>query len=158
MLTSLEIKNFRAFSHLVIERLGRVNLIVGKNNVGKTTLLEALQVCGSTRVPSTVRSILTARGELKSSADLTPTGENRPDFVIASLFHGRDARQHNEASIVARLSDSNVHRCVFKLVDESGGDRSLLIKPSAGRGAILRADGSAKTIDSLPEEWGVPAS
>ena len=41
-LDSLEIKNFRLFKHLEIERLGRVNLIVGKNNVGKSTLLEAL--------------------------------------------------------------------------------------------------------------------
>ena len=41
ILDSLEIKNFRLFKHLEIERLGRVNLIVGKNGVGKSTLLEA---------------------------------------------------------------------------------------------------------------------
>ena len=40
ILDSLEIKNFRLFKHLEIERLGRVNLIVGKNGVGKTALLE----------------------------------------------------------------------------------------------------------------------
>ncbi|MGB8346328.1 MAG: AAA family ATPase [Ktedonobacteraceae bacterium] len=44
ILNSLEIRNFRAFHNLGIERLGRVNLIVGKNNVGKTSLLEALQL------------------------------------------------------------------------------------------------------------------
>ena len=43
ILPSLEIQNFRAFEHLRIERLGRVNLITGKNNVGKTSLLEAVQ-------------------------------------------------------------------------------------------------------------------
>ena len=43
VLDSLEIKNFRAFKHLRIEKLGRVNLIVGKNNVGKSSVLEA---CG----------------------------------------------------------------------------------------------------------------
>ncbi|GAC1393566.1 MAG: hypothetical protein NVS4B11_00190 [Ktedonobacteraceae bacterium] len=42
ILPSLEIRNFRGFHHLQIERLGRVNLIVGKNNIGKTSLLEAL--------------------------------------------------------------------------------------------------------------------
>ena len=36
-LDSLEIKNFRCFEHLVIEKLGRVNLIVGKNSLGKTS-------------------------------------------------------------------------------------------------------------------------
>jgi hypothetical protein len=44
ILNSLEINSFRAFEHLQIERLGRVNLIVGKNNVGKTSLLEAIQL------------------------------------------------------------------------------------------------------------------
>src|SRR5262245_60205982 len=40
ILDSLEIQNFRTFQHLRIEKLGRVNLITGKNNVGKTSLLE----------------------------------------------------------------------------------------------------------------------
>ena len=43
-LDSLRIQNFRTFRDLTIDRLGRVNLIVGKNNVGKTALLEALWV------------------------------------------------------------------------------------------------------------------
>ncbi len=47
LLNSLEIKGYRCFEHLTIEKLGRVNLIVGKNNVGKTALLEALSVYAS---------------------------------------------------------------------------------------------------------------
>jgi len=42
MLCSLTIKNFRGFRDLKIEPLARVNLIAGKNNVGKTGALEAL--------------------------------------------------------------------------------------------------------------------
>jgi AAA15 family ATPase/GTPase len=44
LLDSLEIRGYRCFEHLKIEKLGRVNLIVGKNNVGKTALLEALKI------------------------------------------------------------------------------------------------------------------
>jgi ABC-type phosphonate transport system ATPase subunit len=44
MLGSLRIQGFRGFRDLTIPRLGRVNLIVGRNNVGKTTILEALSV------------------------------------------------------------------------------------------------------------------
>jgi hypothetical protein len=47
MLGSLRITGFRAFSDLTVERLGRVTLVVGKNNVGKTTLLEAMHVHAS---------------------------------------------------------------------------------------------------------------
>lgn len=36
ILNSLEIRNFRGFQHLKIERLGRVNLIVGKNKMPLT--------------------------------------------------------------------------------------------------------------------------
>lgn len=44
VLPSLEIRNFRGFQHLQIERFGRINLIVGKNNIGKTSFLEAIQL------------------------------------------------------------------------------------------------------------------
>jgi AAA15 family ATPase/GTPase len=44
MLDSLLIKNFRSLSHLEVSKLGRVNLLVGKNNSGKSTVLEALQI------------------------------------------------------------------------------------------------------------------
>jgi AAA15 family ATPase/GTPase len=48
MYTSFEITNFRCFDHLKLDNLARVNLIAGKNNVGKTALLEALFVhCGA---------------------------------------------------------------------------------------------------------------
>ena len=41
-LNSFEINNFRGFSQLCLPDLGRVNLIAGENNVGKTAVLEAL--------------------------------------------------------------------------------------------------------------------
>jgi AAA15 family ATPase/GTPase len=44
MLNSLEIKNYRNLKHLQIQKLGRVNLIVGKNNTGKTSVLEAISI------------------------------------------------------------------------------------------------------------------
>ena len=42
MFSRLRIRNFRAFDDLKIDRLGRINLITGRNNSGKTTLLEAV--------------------------------------------------------------------------------------------------------------------
>lgn len=63
-LDSLEIKNFRCFEHLVIEKLGRVNLIVGKNSVGKTALLEALWLFCSDAPWPVIHKILYDRNEL----------------------------------------------------------------------------------------------
>ncbi|HQE79368.1 MAG TPA: AAA family ATPase [Syntrophorhabdaceae bacterium] len=42
MYKKINIKNFKCFKELTVEDLGRINLIVGKNNIGKTSLLEAL--------------------------------------------------------------------------------------------------------------------
>lgn len=64
VLDSLEIRGFRAFDHLQIDHLGRVNLIVGKNNVGKSCLLEALRLYAHRGTPQTLLRILDARDEL----------------------------------------------------------------------------------------------
>jgi len=42
MLKEIEIQNFRCFEHIKISGFERVNLIGGKNNAGKTALLEAI--------------------------------------------------------------------------------------------------------------------
>ena len=94
MLSSLEIKNYRTFSHLAIERLGRVNLGVGKNGVGKTTLLEALRLYGSVWPRSTIASILHERNEVIESE------EGKTLLLLDSLFHKRDVKEGD--SIVVR--------------------------------------------------------
>jgi hypothetical protein len=66
-LETLQIVGFRGFSNLTVERLGRVNLIVGKNNVGKSSVLEALRLYGSQGSPRTIRSLLGNRDELPPS-------------------------------------------------------------------------------------------
>jgi len=82
VLTSLEIRNFRAFSHLVINRLGRVNLVVGRNNVGKTCLLEALRLYDSRGAVPVIAAILTSRNEVR----LDPVHE-RALPMLDMLFH-----------------------------------------------------------------------
>lgn len=42
MLKSVKVRNFRVFDRLSVDHLSRVNLIGGRNNSGKTSLLEAL--------------------------------------------------------------------------------------------------------------------
>src|SRR5690349_1523288 len=44
MYSSFTIQNFRGFEHLEFNDLARINLIAGTNNVGKTSVLEALML------------------------------------------------------------------------------------------------------------------
>jgi AAA15 family ATPase/GTPase len=64
-LESLEIQNFRGFRHLQIEKLGRVNLIVGKNNIGKSSLLEALELYARSGAPELIGRFSRSRNELR---------------------------------------------------------------------------------------------
>ena len=62
MYRSFEIKNFRGLENLNIEGLGRINLITGKNNVGKTALLEALWIHHGAVIPELGSRVDTFRG------------------------------------------------------------------------------------------------
>lgn len=63
MIKTLKIENFRLFQHLEITDLRRVNLFAGKNNCGKTALLEALRIMGAGEDVSVMRYIVEQRGE-----------------------------------------------------------------------------------------------
>ena len=63
MLDSLYVRNFRLFDEFKIERLGKVNLIVGLNNSGKTCLLEALYLYAANAATSALYQMIEARGE-----------------------------------------------------------------------------------------------
>ena len=39
---SIDIKQFRGFPHINLDDFGFVNLLIGENNCGKTSILEAL--------------------------------------------------------------------------------------------------------------------
>ena len=42
MTTRIEIKNFKSVKHVVLKNCKRINLLIGKPNVGKSNILEAL--------------------------------------------------------------------------------------------------------------------
>ena len=106
LLDSLEIKGYRCFEHLTIEKLGRVNLIVGENNVGKTALLEALWIwCEGSAwdyVVDTLKQILTRRNE-KSLGELHEDGKE-----YRHLFYNRPQKDSFQFSISNRKPISRI--------------------------------------------------
>lgn len=67
MIDSISISNFRLFRHVEASHLGRVNLIVGKNNSGKSAFLEALQLFASNASPSVILELVESRQEAWAS-------------------------------------------------------------------------------------------
>jgi len=88
LLPSFEVENFRTFSHLQIPHLGGVNLIVGRNNVGKSMLLEALRLYAAEGDWLAIFGLLHDRDELLPGYHAKEDDVN-PRLHIASLFHGR---------------------------------------------------------------------
>ncbi|MBC6477476.1 MAG: AAA family ATPase [Hormoscilla sp. GM7CHS1pb] len=62
MLRSLKINNFRCFQQLTVTPLERVNLIAGKNNLGKTSLLEAIFIFINPTNPEALFQVNRLRG------------------------------------------------------------------------------------------------
>lgn len=85
MISSLEITNFRCFERFEAQDLARVNLLVGMNNSGKTSLLEAIELWAARGGAHVLESGLSRRGERYRSL-----GATRPDSELAvrHLLHG----------------------------------------------------------------------
>jgi AAA15 family ATPase/GTPase len=88
LLNSIEIENFRAFKSLKIDSCGRVNLIVGKNSVGKSSLLEAVQVY-ATRNHEILWQMLVNREEGDYPSEVSRNSIEQKLKTIRFLYHGR---------------------------------------------------------------------
>ena len=97
MIEQLEIKNFRGFSEYKIEDIGQVNLLVGTNNCGKTSILEAVHLLKTKGNLYDIFSLLAQRGELKNESETTRYAK----ADLCRLFHGFQIMQDFEFSFVA---------------------------------------------------------
>jgi AAA15 family ATPase/GTPase len=70
MIEDIEINNFRCFDRLKVSGCKRINLISGKNNIGKTALLEAIFL-SSTPTRDTIFSLSEMRRETGSSREVS---------------------------------------------------------------------------------------
>ena len=96
---SLEIKNYKNFKRLELNDLTRINLIVGKNNMGKSALLEAISIFASNGDLEYIKSILESRGEgVRFSPSVENTTEKEQDRFL-SLYHDRDTQAFFEDPI-----------------------------------------------------------
>ena len=66
-INSIEINQFRGIRQLTISEFSKINLIVGDNNSGKTTFLEAVQLLFTKSQLSSVKSIIKQRTVLNIS-------------------------------------------------------------------------------------------
>ena len=68
MFTRMAVKNFRVFRELNVDNLGAINLFTGQNNVGKTTLLEAIFLLSGAGYPEVAVNVNVLRGLVEGSS------------------------------------------------------------------------------------------
>ena len=95
MLQSLKIEGFRGFQSFEMANLGRINLLVGKNNSGKTSILEAIQFLYVQNNLDIFLETISYRGEFSWSES------NRTKvFEICHLFPGHEIIPSKEIIII----------------------------------------------------------
>ena len=107
-LASFEVKNYRAFRDLSIPKLGRVNLITGKNNVGKSSLLEAVLMYAFRGSPKAFWQILSSREQIDAGIPTNAVfGRQQDDMLIPSvvyMFHGTSVPETIYERVPLRLT------------------------------------------------------
>jgi ABC-type cobalamin/Fe3+-siderophores transport system ATPase subunit len=118
------IAGFRAFERLEWPGIGQVNLIVGRNNAGKTALLDALQLYFSDCSPEVLNQMVCARHDIvrkmfarRVNNDLSP---------LCVLFHGYTLPPPKQSPIVLGPLQTTEQRYrlyiqAYATKDEKGG-------------------------------------
>lgn len=118
MITSIKLERFRAFRELRLQGLGRVNLITGKNNTGKSSVLEALRVLTSDAAPSMLLSILRNREEDLGDIDEEGSASDMDSvFLVSNLFNGFPQMDESPEPIA---------------ISTNGGSRAMSLKLGVG--------------------------
>ncbi len=102
LLDSLEIKGYRCFEHLTIEKLGRVNLIVGKNNVGKTALLEAIHIYVNKGDFQILINLLLSRNEAHRGIEQTSNRVLTVNLSFKPLFISKEDAESNKKKLIIK--------------------------------------------------------
>jgi len=113
---NITIKNFKCFEDFTAEGFGRVNLIGGKNNVGKTAFMEA---CYINTHSKNIYNLTDAIGNITLRRD-------KLNFLLDN-FRGRNSEPASETTktyienIPKLHIDSNINKVKFDIKDDKKG-------------------------------------
>lgn len=147
MIKSIDIKNFKSLAACRIDNLSRVNLFVGKNNVGKSSLLEAISLFLEDGSPACILKLLENRGletifrpygeghlgkEIQANIATLYTGRNISRFMHDPLVLTFSYENKNESTVSMQLGYSAYE----KFLDPNGevAGRQIFVAPEEADG------------------------
>jgi hypothetical protein len=108
MISSFSIRGYRGFNKFSMVGLGRINLLVGTNNSGKTSVLEAIHLLTAMGDPLALWQLLWRRGERLAPSPGTnlpdrPVRRSTIELDVSHLFYGHEAQLGASIQILADL-------------------------------------------------------
>jgi len=149
MIKDLHIQNYRLFKELNIDNLSQVNLVVGANNSGKSSLLEAIYILSNDSKLESLGDILYQRGEL-----LSENGYAKPDIFTQvdtlphNIFYGRSLQELPTIKIESKSIDTKLSLKIDRNAQSESQDNG-----SIENGALLQCiieTGETKVSHPLP--------
>lgn len=166
MFNSLIIKNFRSLEDFQVNKLGRVNLIVGKNNSGKSSVLEALRIYAGNAHQELLEKIAQGHDE-KHFLDRNVNEGIEVSLPYADLFTGRKFPKDEKPIVIGEIEDENALKIyhVYKvekdyIATDEEGNKETIKRPVSithleltqhsqvlGEGLLIKKKGNATSID-----------
>jgi hypothetical protein len=148
MIHSIKIDGYRTFNEFSVNGLGRINLLVGKNNTGKTSILETLHLLRSANNLSALWETLTRRGE-QSLPEAVAGRPFQQEGDVAHFFTGHQMQIGSSFSISAS-NDSPTRSIRYQIVEAKPQENPALFnflasQDPAGSGMALKISGSPNT-------------
>ena len=118
LLRDLTIENYRSFEKYKLDGLARVNLLVGDNNCGKTSLLEAGYILSCRGDSAAIASVLDERGDTTAVEE---RGRVRQPVLVARL-----------PSLFGTKAGNNPLDCRFDLEATGFGQLAVCLMANSG--------------------------
>ena len=149
-LSKLRLNKYRCFESYVLENLTRVNLLVGKNNCGKTSVLEAINLLIANGSPLVIEELAIMRDERRIQVLESPY--RQVDIVdISPLFSG-----HNVPIGEKVVISSNQSGVSLQIVPDSEVEDYFYDDSDIKRMAIEHAEIPAVGLKITTEPLTVP--
>ena len=135
MFQDVQLQNYRGFSHFTVSGLKRINLFVGRNNCGKTSLIEAVQILSAGDRWSLL-DIAERRGEVLVDV---ASRDRRDDetMEVSHFFHGHYAEIGASFAI---QSDSAATSLEFSLTSPRDVEPQLRLFDEEETAVVLQLD------------------
>ncbi len=133
----ITIENYKSLEHFEAKGFGKINLITGKNNVGKTSLLEALYLNLGPGNPTLPLNILSRIGLNR----ISPEGTTNINY----LFSKNNIT--NSINFNVNTKNHGVNKLEIKLRDALPNEISMINNPIKGEDSINVGTGNIKTLE-----------